>query len=68
MSKQKLIFAFASLLPVVAFGTFLMLSPALTASVSAGACAPGICQKNGCTEGSQECLADGSGWLACGTC
>jgi hypothetical protein len=71
MTKGQMTVGLSALLPLVATGVFVVFGGLLAPPVRAndgGTCDPGICQKNGCTEKSQYCKADGSGWLACGTC
>jgi hypothetical protein len=46
----------------------LLLSPLMSARATTAVCAPGECKKNGCTERSQYCNEEGTGWLPCGTC
>ena len=74
MTKGQTTVGLSTLLPLIATGMFVVFGGLLTVPVEAqpppdeGSCSPGICAKNGCTEKSQYCKSDGSGWLACGTC
>jgi hypothetical protein len=70
MTKEQTTFRLSALLPLLAAGVFVAFSDNLSTPLEAdgGSCTPGICEKNGCTEKSQYCKDDGSGWLACGTC
>lgn len=68
MSRERIVFFVASLMPVMAVAAFLLLSPLMSARATTAVCAPGECKKNGCTERSQYCNEEGTGWLPCGTC